>query len=222
MVERGRNISYIKLVIIQGKAYIKKYEDSFQTRDVFTVWGILQLLRLYPGKIPDLELLFETGDRAVVDKQHFRESPPPVFHYCGQKNAYDIVFPDWSFWGWAELTIKPWEALLQKINEGKKKIKWKDRLPYAFWKGNTCVSLTRYDLLRCNTSDQYAHIYPLAEAIGKPGRNFIKENLKMKFVYDYMFHVLSEYARLLRFEPIILEGAVEICSENLVCPKNDL
>jgi len=61
-----------------------------------------------------------------------------------------------------------------------------------------------------------------AEAIGKAGTNFIEENLKMKFVYDYMFHLLTEYARLLSFEPTIPAGAVEICSENLACPKNGL
>lgn len=104
MVDRGKNISHFRVVIIKGKVYIKKYENSFQTRDVFTIWGILQLLRLYPGKIPDLELLFETGDKPVVEKQNFQGpkamSPPPIFHYCGQKDAFDIVFPDWSFWGW--------------------------------------------------------------------------------------------------------------------------
>jgi len=40
----------------------------------------------------------------------------------------------------------------------------------------------------------------------------------MKLVYDYMLHLLTEYAKLSRFEPIIPAGAVEVCSENLVCP----
>ena len=100
MMERGRNVSYFRLVIKQGKAYAEMYADSYETRDVFTIWGILQLLRLYPGNVPDLELLFETGDKPVVGKEHFQGTPPPIFHYCGHKNAYDIVFPDWSFWGW--------------------------------------------------------------------------------------------------------------------------
>ncbi|RZB53533.1 hypothetical protein D0Y65_049462 [Glycine soja] len=79
MMERGRNVSYFRLVIKQGKAYAEM---------------------LYPGNVPDLELLFETGDKPVVGKEHFQGTPPPIFHYCGHKNAYDIVFPDWSFWGW--------------------------------------------------------------------------------------------------------------------------
>ncbi|RDY13134.1 hypothetical protein CR513_01992, partial [Mucuna pruriens] len=102
MVERGKNISHFKLIIVNGKAYVEKYSKSFQTRDVFTMWGIVQLLRLYPGKVPDLELMFQCGDKTVVFKRNFQGpnamSPPPVFHYCGEENSYDIVFPDWTFW----------------------------------------------------------------------------------------------------------------------------
>jgi protein glucosyltransferase len=104
MVERSQNMSHFRLVIVNGKAYIEKYAKSFQTRDVFTIWGILQLLRLYPGKIPDLELMFQCGDKNLVTKKHFQGpedvSPPPLFHYCGDENSFDIVFPDWTFWGW--------------------------------------------------------------------------------------------------------------------------
>ncbi|KAF7148307.1 hypothetical protein RHSIM_Rhsim03G0185200 [Rhododendron simsii] len=41
----------------------------------------------------------------------------------------------------------------------------------------------------------------------------------MDHVYDYMFHVLSDYAKLLRYKPTILERALEICSETLACPR---
>ncbi|KAK7340237.1 hypothetical protein VNO77_20935 [Canavalia gladiata] len=320
MIEMGEKLAQFRLVIINGTAYFKKYEDAFQTRDVFTIWGILQLLRLYPGKIPDLELLFQTGDVTVVNKRRYQTpkpmSPPPLFHYCGRKSAYDIVFPDWTFWGWGELGIRPWEGILQKIQEGNKKTKWKDRIPYAFWKGNPRVSLNRYELTKCNASsqnDSYAQIYsvhwdkeiaqsfrntkledqcthrykiyaegvawsvsekyivacdsmtlfiepifydfftrsmvPLkhywpiraqsmcedikyavewgnanpdkAEAIGKAGTSFIEENLSMKYVYDYMFHLLTAYARLSRFEPTIPVGGVKICSE-IACSMDGL
>ncbi|GAU49578.1 hypothetical protein TSUD_179920 [Trifolium subterraneum] len=259
MVESGKNISQLRIVIKQGKTYVETYGDSYQTRDLFTVWGIVQLLRLYPGRVPDLELLFETGDKTVLDKQKFQAvAPPPIFSYCGQNNALDIVFPDWSFWGWAETGIKPWEKVLKDIHESNKKIKWKDRVPYAFWKGNTHVSPTRFKLRMCNNTDQHdwnAHIYSLhwskeikkgfkntkledqcthrykiyaegvswsAEAIGREGTKFIEENVKMKLVYDYMLHLLTEYAKLLKFEPTIPPQAFEVCSENLACPVNGI
>lgn len=103
MVEMARRTANFRLVIVNGKAYIEKYRQSIQTRDKFTLWGILQLLRLYPGRLPDLELMFDCDDRPVVRSDNFRgpnAGAPPLFRYCGDDSTLDIVFPDWSFWGW--------------------------------------------------------------------------------------------------------------------------
>ncbi|KAL5132881.1 O-glucosyltransferase rumi [Glycine soja] len=309
MVERGKNVSHFRLVIVNGKAYVEKYDKVYQTRDVFTIWGILQLLRLYPGKIPDLDLMFQCGDKPVVLKKDFQGpqamSPPPVFHYCGDENAHDII------------NIGPWETTLHKILEGNKMIKWKDRTPYAFWKGNLAMADIRRELGKCNptkehdwnarihniqwnkeeannfessklenqcnfrykiyvegaawsVSEKYIigcdsmtlfieptyyefftrsmvplqHYWPIspknmcedikyavdwgnahldnAQVIGNGGTNFIVENLKTKFVYDYMFYLLNEYAKLLKFKPTIPTGAVEICSESMACSVHGL
>lgn len=40
------------------------------------------------------------------------------------------------------------------LKEGNKRIKWVDREPYAYWKGNPSVAETRMDLLKCNVSDK--------------------------------------------------------------------
>lgn len=56
-----------------------------------------------------------------------------------------------------------------------------------------------------------------AQEIGRAGSNFVQENLAMDYVYDYSFHLLNEYAKLLRYKPAVPEGAVEMCSEALVC-----
>lgn len=61
-----------------------------------------------------------------------------------------------------------------------------------------------------------------AQEIGKAGSNFVQEQLKMKYVYDYMFHVLFQYAKLLKYQPTIPEGAVEVCSETLICNTQGL
>ena len=61
-----------------------------------------------------------------------------------------------------------------------------------------------------------------AQVIGNGGTSFIVENLKMKFVYDYMFYLLNEYAKLLKFKPTIPTGAVEICSESMACSVHGL
>lgn len=318
MIDKARRTAHFRLVIVDGKAYLEKYRKSIQTRDMFTLWGILQLLRSYPGKLPNLEMMFDCDDRPVVRSKDFRDpnsGPPPLFRYCSDHGSLDIVFPDWSFWGWAETNIRPWTNLLKDIKEGNKRSKWKDRVPHAYWRGNPHVAPTRRDLMRCNVSDKddwnarlyvqdweqeskigykqsnledqcthrykiyvegwawsvsekyilacdsmtlfirpryhdffirgmvpQQHYWPIrdnkkctslkfavewgnnhtekAQAIGEAGSNFIQEDLKMDYVYDYMFHLLSEYAKLLKFKPTIPSGAVELCSETMACPAD--
>ncbi|KAF7114903.1 hypothetical protein RHSIM_RhsimUnG0069300 [Rhododendron simsii] len=61
-----------------------------------------------------------------------------------------------------------------------------------------------------------------AQEIGKAGSDFTQEDLKMDYVYNYMFHLLSEYAKLMRYKPTIPERAIEICSETLACPAIEI
>jgi len=56
-----------------------------------------------------------------------------------------------------------------------------------------------------------------AQEIGKAGSGYIFEQVKMEHVYDYMFHVLNEYAKMLKYKPTVPEGAVELCSEKVSC-----
>ncbi|KAE8022532.1 hypothetical protein FH972_008324 [Carpinus fangiana] len=321
MVERSKRTANFRLVILKGRAYVEKYHRAFQTRDVFTLWGILQLLRRYPGQVPDLELMFDCIDWPVIKTRDYQQSnasgPPPLFRYCGDDDTLDIVFPDWSFWGWTEINIKPWESLLRDLKEGNKRIRWMDRKPYAYWKGNPVVAVTRQELLKCNVSENqdwnarvYAqdwlresqegykqsdlasqcdhrykiyiegsawsvsekyilacdsvsflvkphyydfftrslkpvhHYWPIrdddkcrsikfavdwgnahmkkAQEIGKAASEFIREELKMEYVYDYMFHLLNQYAKLLTFKPIRPRRAVELCSETMACSAEGL
>ncbi|KAK4283093.1 hypothetical protein QN277_000087 [Acacia crassicarpa] len=321
MVERAKKTANFKLVIIGGKVYVETYQKAFQTRDAFTVWGILQLLRRYPGKVPDLELMFDCVDwpvvKAVDHSGPNATDPPPLFRYCADDATLDIVFPDWSFWGWPEVNIKPWERLLGELKEGNKKTTWTKREPHAYWKGNPAVAETRQDLLKCNLSQShdwnarlYAqdwisesrqgfkksdlasqcnhrfkiyiegsawsvsekyilscdsvtlvvtpryydfftrglrpvhHYWPIkeddkcrsikfavdwgnshkkkAQEIGKAASDFIQEELKMEYVYDYMFHLLSSYAKLLRYKPFVSNKAVELCAESMVCKAQGL
>lgn len=39
----------------------------------------------------------------------------------------------------------------------------------------------------------------------------------MKYVYDYMFHLLSEYAKVLKYKPYVPKESMEVCSEMLIC-----
>ncbi|CAL5340054.1 unnamed protein product [Camellia sinensis] len=321
MVESAGSKAHMRIVVVNGRVYWKKLRWVYQTRDVFNIWGILQLLRLYPGKLPNLDIMFECGDKPVIQKSDYGGSNAnnvtPMFHYCGSDSTLDIVFPDWSFWGWPELQIKPWEALRKDLEAGNKRLKWIDRIPYAYWKGNPRVGLVRNELLKCNLTDRHdwgaliydlnwglarqgrykstdlakqcthrykiyiegfawsvsekyilacdsmsllvtphyydfftrsllpsIHYWPINEnnmcksiksavnwgnkhpqqvqEIGKAGSKFIQEELKMKNVYDYMFHLLYGYGKLLKYKPTVPEGSVEVCLETMACSGPEL
>ncbi|KAG2567671.1 O-glucosyltransferase rumi homolog isoform X1 [Panicum virgatum] len=321
MLARARLTATFRLVVLGGRAYIQRLRPAFQTRDLFTIWGVLQLLRRYPGRVPDLDLMFDTVDWPVVRTHLYRGKyagvMPPLFRYCGDDRTLDIVFPDWSFWGWPEINIKPWHALQEDLKDGNNRARWMDREPYAYWKGNPSVSATRQELVKCNvssTQDWNARIYAqdwfkeskagykdsdlgsqcshrykiyiegsawsisqkyilacdsmtllvtpkyydffsrslmpiqhywpvrddnkcasikyavdwgnshkqLAQRIGKQASNFIQEELSMDQVYDYMLHLLTEYAKLLKFKPTKPPEAVEVCSESLACQAEGL
>nr|XP_018678049.1 PREDICTED: O-glucosyltransferase rumi homolog isoform X1 [Musa acuminata subsp. malaccensis] len=156
MVGRARKFATFRLVVLAGRVYVERYRRAFQTRDVFTLWGILQLVSRYPGRVPDIDLMFNCDDTPVVKLADHRSSPPPpLFRYCKDDRTLDIVFPDWSFWGWAELNIKPWETLANDLKQGNQRVKWRDRKPYAYWKGNPWVSDSRRDLIKCNLSKHH-------------------------------------------------------------------
>ena len=54
------------------------------------------------------------------------------------------------------------------------------------------------------------------------GSEFVFEQVKMEYVYDYMLHLLTEYARLLKFEPVVPSGALELGREALASPDGTL
>ncbi|KAF9605633.1 hypothetical protein IFM89_017976 [Coptis chinensis] len=89
--------------------------------------------------------MFNCDDNPVIMKDSYTGSNATV---------PPLVFPDWSFSGWLEINIKPWEFLLEELKEGNDKVKWTEREPYAYWKENPGVLKTRQDLLKCKTTDK--------------------------------------------------------------------
>ena len=64
----------------------------------------------------------------------------------------------------------------------------------------------------------YFYLITQAQGMGKAASEFIQEDLKMEYVYDYVFHLLNEHAKLLTFKPIRPRKAVELCAETMACP----
>ncbi|KAL0419264.1 UNVERIFIED_CONTAM: hypothetical protein Sradi_1339900 [Sesamum radiatum] len=146
-----------RVVIIGGKLYVDFYYACVQSRAMFTVWGFLQLLRRYPGKIPDLDLMFDCMDKPTINRTEHASMPLPLFRYCTTPEHMDIPFPDWSFWGWSEINIRPWDEEFRSIKKGSKRRNWSKKHPFAYWKGNPdVVSPIRLELLQCNDTQLWA------------------------------------------------------------------
>lgn len=59
-----------------------------------------------------------------------------------------------------------------------------------------------------------------AKAIGKEGQTLMK-TLSMDRVYDYMFHLITEYSKLQNFKPVPPSSALEVCPKSLLCFADD-
>ncbi|KAK3409791.1 hypothetical protein EUGRSUZ_J01883 [Eucalyptus grandis] len=152
LMEAKRFASF-RVVIFEGKLYVDFYYACVQSRAMFTIWGLLQLLRRYPGMVPDVDLMFDCMDKPSINRTEHASMPLPLFRYCTTPGHFDIPFPDWSFWGWPETNLKPWDEEFRDIKQGSQVLRWSKKSPYAYWKGNPDVeSPVRTELLKCNHS----------------------------------------------------------------------
>ncbi|KAJ4895406.1 hypothetical protein Rs2_22200 [Raphanus sativus] len=309
-VEKAKENAAFRVVILSGKLYVDLYYACVQSRMMFTVWGFLQLLNKYPGMVPDVDMMFDCMDKPIINRTEPQSFPAPLFRYCTNEAHLDIPFPDWSFWGWSETNLRPWDEEFGDIKQGSKRSSWGSKQPRAYWKGNPdVVSPIRMELMKCNhsrlwgaqimrqnwaeeakggfeqskLSNQCNHRYKIyaegyawsvslkyimscgsmtliispeyedffsrgllpkenywpvsttdlcrsikfavdwgnanpadAEAIGKRGQSYM-ESISMNRVYDYMFHLITEYSKLQKFKPEKPYSAKEVCEGSLLC-----
>ncbi|KAG2673139.1 hypothetical protein I3760_13G075800 [Carya illinoinensis] len=149
----AQKFAAFRVVIVAGKLYVDLYYTCVQSRMMFTIWGLLLLLKRYPGKVPDVDMMFDCMDRPRINVTEHKSMPLPLFRYCTTEDHYDIPFPDWSFWGWPETNLRPWDEEFRDIKRGSQRISWSKKWPQAYWKGNPDVqSPVRLELLKCNHS----------------------------------------------------------------------
>lgn len=152
----AKNFAAFRVVIVGGKLYVDLYYACVQSRAMFTVWGLLQLLKRYPGMIPDVDLMFDCMDKPTINRTEHASFPLPLFRYCTTPDHFDIPFPDWSFWGWPEVNIFSWDEQFRSIKRGSQAQTWMQKSPHAYWKGNPDVnSPVRTELLQCNNTKEW-------------------------------------------------------------------
>lgn len=99
-LEEAKRYAAFRVVIAQGKLYVDLYYACVQSRAMFTIWGLLQMLKRYPGRVPDVDFMFDCMDKPIINRTEHASMPLPLFRYCTNEDHFDIPFPDWSFWGW--------------------------------------------------------------------------------------------------------------------------
>lgn len=99
-ITEAQKFAAFRVVIVKGRLYVDLYYDCVQSRAMFTIWGLLQLLRKYPGMVPDVDIMFDCMDKPILNRVEHSSVPFPLFRYCTTGEHFDIPFPDWSFWGW--------------------------------------------------------------------------------------------------------------------------
>lgn len=56
-------------------------------------------------------------------------------------------------WYRSEVNLQPWNEEFKDIKHGSQAKRWKEKLPFAYWKGNPDVlSPLRVELMKCNDS----------------------------------------------------------------------
>eukprot|EP00271_Cylindrocystis_brebissonii_P020425 TRINITY_DN6754_c0_g1_i2.p1 TRINITY_DN6754_c0_g1~~TRINITY_DN6754_c0_g1_i2.p1 ORF type:complete len:350 (+),score=41.19 TRINITY_DN6754_c0_g1_i2:555-1604(+) len=157
-VEKTEAAAHFRAQIIEGKLYVRQYKPCVQSRLNFTVWGLLQLLERYPGRIPDVDFMFNCMDQPLLVRNRYTDDPDPpiIFKYCSNANHIDIVWPDFSFWGWPEVYIRQWDITVDKIMQGTGGIPWKERASYGQWKGTIWVAPhIRAPVVLCNDEPEH-------------------------------------------------------------------
>lgn len=141
-----------RLQMIGGQLYAQYFRGCYQTRALFTIWGFLKLLQRFPGELPDVDIVFHCDDWVKVEREAFArsEDPPIMLGSCSTPAHLDLVWPDWSFWGWFEMRIPEWETARASITAGARSSPWAARAPLAFWKGAVWVAPeVRQPLMDC-------------------------------------------------------------------------
>lgn len=99
-INQAKKHAAFRVVIVEGRLYADLYYACVQSRLMFTIWGLLQLLKRYPGMVPDVDMMFDCMDKPTIDRTEHGSFPLPLFRYCTTEAHFDIPFPDWSFWSW--------------------------------------------------------------------------------------------------------------------------
>eukprot|EP00271_Cylindrocystis_brebissonii_P014145 TRINITY_DN3539_c0_g3_i1.p1 TRINITY_DN3539_c0_g3~~TRINITY_DN3539_c0_g3_i1.p1 ORF type:complete len:614 (-),score=79.37 TRINITY_DN3539_c0_g3_i1:204-2045(-) len=199
-IQSARSQAAFRVTIVRSRLHVTHFYKCPESRALFTLWGIAQLLRRFPGQVPDVDFMFDCSDRprlpkSSLDLESEKEKdiktgvapPPPVpnaeegrdeatggeaplveggevegvaalpllLRYSGSENHTEVVFPDWTIWGWPEANVAPWEVARGRVvNSSTLRWPWRFRKETGHWRGHVgWGALSRVELLHCHETE---------------------------------------------------------------------
>ncbi|KAL3133656.1 hypothetical protein ABBQ32_008167 [Trebouxia sp. C0010 RCD-2024] len=111
----------------------------------YAILGLLDVIRHYPGQIPDIDAILHTSDFSCVKATPAGQQPagPPIFGYNSDPAHEDVPFPDYSYWGHEYTRLRDehfyywhgWDLQYKWIRELYANVSLTDRQPQAIWRG---------------------------------------------------------------------------------------
>lgn len=108
---------------------------------------LLDVLRVFPGQIPDTDGVMQLGDFPCIPARNASRAGPPVpmFSYNVDAEHADLVLPDYAWYGHEyDYLMDPWGKPVMGWTRQKEVLAKKyggvdlhDRLPQALWRGRT-------------------------------------------------------------------------------------
>ncbi|URE21130.1 hypothetical protein MUK42_11134, partial [Musa troglodytarum] len=139
VAEAGRH-GAMRVVNLEGKRlFVDLYYACVQSRAMFTIWVLLQLLRRCPGVVPDVEscLIAWTGP-PLIGPSTVRTTVAPMAVISRHRRRSSATAPPEIILTSPSRT-GPSGAEFQNIKLGSQTMKWRKRARTAYWKGNPDV-----------------------------------------------------------------------------------
>lgn len=79
LLDAAQRRASMRVAITGGgrRLHVELYYACVQSRALFTAWSLLQLMRRYPGRVPDVELMFDCMDRPAINRRRCSATAPP-------------------------------------------------------------------------------------------------------------------------------------------------
>lgn len=171
-----------RYVIQDGKLFMSEHKSKSKWGDSkrwYNAWALLELLDMYPGEVPDVDIAINTADNPKVGAEEMYpigkklggkvvfgarpwnmskgKSPPALFSVCRNDENIDLLWPQYNIWGmdWEGMGMRepPWCVQFPKLRETWLHKGIQERPGKLFWRGQLKSNPSiRGGLVRCRTT----------------------------------------------------------------------